>query len=55
MHCSTVNRRSCRALSVGTPHSRVVDLVRIDYPSLNWDGAADYVVAANMAYGPKFQ
>ena len=45
----------CRELSFGTPHSRVVDLVRIDYPSLNWDGAADYVVTANMTYCPKFQ
>lgn len=44
----------CRALSLGTPHSRVVDLVRIDYPSLHWDGGADYVVTAEYDVRPNF-
>jgi hypothetical protein len=26
-----------------------------DYPSFGWDGAADFVVTANMTYCPKFQ
>ncbi|MDN4520358.1 MULTISPECIES: DUF732 domain-containing protein [Mycolicibacterium] len=45
----------CRQLSFGTPHSRVVDMALSDYPSFGWDGAADFVVTANMTYCPKFQ
>lgn len=45
----------CRELSRGTPHTRVVDMVLVDYPTFSWDGAADYVVTANMTYCPKFQ
>ncbi|WP_460359332.1 DUF732 domain-containing protein [Mycobacterium sp. ZZG] len=45
----------CRELSSGTPHTRVVDMVMVDYPTFSWDGAADYVVTANMTYCPEFQ
>ncbi|MGE0219525.1 DUF732 domain-containing protein [Mycolicibacterium sp.] len=42
----------CRQLRMGTPHSRVVDFILSQNPSLDRDGAADYVVVAYMTYCP---
>lgn len=44
---------ACRQLSLGTPHSRVVDYVMSDYPTFDRESAADFVVTAYMTYCPE--